>query len=138
MCVYPCVCVFVAQPKALCSHPPERERESVLFLVDPISAGVQYDKEFIVCSLDLFSRLAEGKDKPIVPRLWICDDIEKDAFRGLCAMVRANPSRASSSLVFMYKAIASWHEIRSEKLHNEVCQVLHGYKQVSGVLVLCQ
>lgn len=59
----------------------------------------------------------------------IRDDIEKeDAFRGLCAMVRSNPSGALSSLVFMCKAIASWHEIRSEELHNEVCQVLHGYK----------
>ncbi|KAL6346911.1 hypothetical protein AAG906_003028 [Vitis piasezkii] len=61
----------------------------------------------------------------------IRDDIEKeDAFRGLCAMVRANPSGALSSLVYMCKAIASWHEIRSEDLHNEVCQVLHGYKQM--------
>lgn len=61
----------------------------------------------------------------------IRDDIEKeDAFRGLCAMVRANPSGALSSLVFMCKAIASWHEIKSEELHNEVCQVLHGYKQM--------
>ncbi|THG00612.1 hypothetical protein TEA_008280 [Camellia sinensis var. sinensis] len=60
----------------------------------------------------------------------IRDDIEKEeAFRGLCAMVRTNPSGALSSLVFMCKAIASWHEIRSEDLHNEVCQVLHGYKQ---------
>ncbi|XP_022849715.1 transportin-1 isoform X3 [Olea europaea var. sylvestris] len=61
----------------------------------------------------------------------IRDDVEKeDAFRGLCAMVRANPSGALSSLVFMCKAIASWHEIKSEDLHNEVCQVLHGYKQM--------
>ncbi|PIN07339.1 Nuclear transport receptor Karyopherin-beta2/Transportin (importin beta superfamily) [Handroanthus impetiginosus] len=61
----------------------------------------------------------------------IRDDIEKeDAFRGLCAMVRANPSGALNSLVSMCKAIASWHEIRSEDLHNEVCQVLHGYKQM--------
>ncbi|KAJ6739285.1 TRANSPORTIN 1 ISOFORM 1 [Salix koriyanagi] len=61
----------------------------------------------------------------------IHDDIEKeDAFRGLCAMVRINPSGALSSLVFMCKAIASWHEIRSPELHNEVCQVLHGYKQM--------
>ncbi|KAF7127709.1 hypothetical protein RHSIM_Rhsim11G0193600 [Rhododendron simsii] len=61
----------------------------------------------------------------------IRDDIEKeDAFRGLCAVVRANPSGALSSLAFLCKAIASWHEIRSEDLHNEVCQVLHGYKQM--------
>ncbi|KAB5541615.1 hypothetical protein DKX38_014589 [Salix brachista] len=61
----------------------------------------------------------------------IHDDIEKeDAFRGLCALVRKNPSGALSSLVFMCKAIASWHEIRNEELHNEVCQVLHGYKQM--------
>ncbi|KAL8543780.1 hypothetical protein ACS0TY_004364 [Phlomoides rotata] len=61
----------------------------------------------------------------------IRDDVEKeDAFRGLCAMVRANPSAALNSLVFMCRAIASWHEIRSEDLHNEICQVLHGYKQM--------
>ncbi|KAK9132591.1 hypothetical protein Scep_012119 [Stephania cephalantha] len=61
----------------------------------------------------------------------IRDDIEKeDAFRGLCAMVRANPSGGLSSLLYMCKAIASWHEIRNEDLHNEVCQVLHGYKQM--------
>ncbi|GFP97743.1 transportin-1 [Phtheirospermum japonicum] len=61
----------------------------------------------------------------------IRDDIEKeDAFRGLCAMVRANPSGALNFLAFICKAIASWHEIRSEDLHNEVCQVLHGYKQM--------
>ncbi|XP_020966627.1 transportin-1 isoform X3 [Arachis ipaensis] len=61
----------------------------------------------------------------------IRDDVEKeDAFRGLCAMVKANPSGALSSLVNMCTAIASWHEIRSEDLHNEVCQVLHGYKQM--------
>ncbi|KAI7750159.1 hypothetical protein M8C21_003118 [Ambrosia artemisiifolia] len=61
----------------------------------------------------------------------IRDDIEKeDAFRGLCAMVKSNPSGALSSLVFLCRAIASWHEIRSEELHNEVSQVLLGYKQM--------
>ncbi|XP_068659068.1 transportin-1-like [Aristolochia californica] len=61
----------------------------------------------------------------------IRDDIEKeDAFRGLCAMVRVNPQGALNSLVYMCRAIASWHEIRSEVLYNEVCQVLNGYKQM--------
>ncbi|KAL3539108.1 hypothetical protein ACH5RR_002474 [Cinchona calisaya] len=70
----------------------------------------------------------------------IRDDVEKeDAFRGLCAMVRTNPSGALSSLVYMCQAIASWHEIRSEDLHNEVCQVLQGYKQMlnSGAWEQC-
>ncbi|KAL2925381.1 Transportin-1 [Bienertia sinuspersici] len=63
----------------------------------------------------------------------IRDDIEKeDAFRGLCAMVKMNPNAALTSLPFLVKAIASWHEIRSLDLHNEVCQVLHGYKQMLG------
>ncbi|XP_047310116.1 transportin-1-like [Impatiens glandulifera] len=63
----------------------------------------------------------------------IRDDIEKeDAFRGLCAMVRANPSGAINSLVSMCRAIASWHEIRNKDLHNEVCSVLSGYKQLLG------
>lgn len=30
------------------------------FQIDPVKAAVQYDKEFIVCSLDLLSGLAEG------------------------------------------------------------------------------
>ncbi|KAG9147492.1 hypothetical protein Leryth_007294 [Lithospermum erythrorhizon] len=61
----------------------------------------------------------------------IRDDTEKEeAFRGLCAMVKTNPSGGVNSIVFMCKAIASWHEIRSEDLHNEVCQVLQGYKQM--------
>ncbi|XP_071921159.1 transportin-1-like [Coffea arabica] len=61
----------------------------------------------------------------------IRDDVEKeDAFHGLCAMVKTNPSGALSSLVYICQAIASWHEIRSEDLHNEVCQVLQGYKQM--------
>lgn len=28
--------------------------------VDPVKAGLQYDREFIVCCLDLLSGLAEG------------------------------------------------------------------------------
>ncbi|KAM1243604.1 hypothetical protein ACFX11_035368 [Malus domestica] len=61
----------------------------------------------------------------------IRDDVEKeDAFRGLCALVRTNPSGALNSLIYLCNAIASWHEIRSEELHNEVHQVLHGYKQM--------
>lgn len=33
---------------------------ALLLQVDPVSSGVQYDKEFIVCSLDLLSGLTEG------------------------------------------------------------------------------
>jgi len=32
----------------------------ILLQVDSVSAGVQYDKEFVVCCLDLLSGLAEG------------------------------------------------------------------------------
>ncbi|CAL9085871.1 unnamed protein product [Musa textilis] len=61
----------------------------------------------------------------------IRDDYEKeDAFRGLCAIVRANPSGAVNSLSYLCKAVASWHEIQSEDLHNDICQVLNGYKQM--------
>ncbi|KAI4374895.1 hypothetical protein MLD38_012834 [Melastoma candidum] len=63
----------------------------------------------------------------------IRDDVEKeDSFRGLCAIVRANPSGASGSLVHIGKAVASWNVIRSKDLHDEVCNVLHGYKQLLG------
>ncbi|OEL22827.1 Transportin-1 [Dichanthelium oligosanthes] len=61
----------------------------------------------------------------------IRDDFEKeDAFHGLCAMVAANPSGAVGSLAYICQACASWAEIKSEGLHNEVCQILNGYKQV--------
>ncbi|KAJ9165919.1 hypothetical protein P3X46_020732 [Hevea brasiliensis] len=61
----------------------------------------------------------------------IRDDVEKeDAFRGLFAIVRLNPSGALNSLEYMCRAIASWHVMRSEDLHNEICQVLHVYKQM--------
>jgi transportin-1 len=63
----------------------------------------------------------------------IRDDFEKeDAFRGLCAMVRANPQLAVSSLPNICRACASWHEIRSQDLHSEVSQVLAAYKQMLG------
>ncbi|XP_042471730.1 transportin-1-like [Zingiber officinale] len=63
----------------------------------------------------------------------IRDDYEKeDAFRGLCAIARANPSGTVSSLGYLCKAVASWHEIRSQDFHNEISQVLHGYKQMLG------
>ncbi|XP_078163255.1 transportin 1 isoform X1 [Carex rostrata] len=63
----------------------------------------------------------------------IRDDFEKeDAFRGLCAMVRANPQLAVSSLPNICRACASWHEIRSQELHSEVSQVLAAYKQMLG------
>nr|CAB3488773.1 unnamed protein product [Digitaria exilis] len=62
---------------------------------------------------------------------WIRDDFEKeDAFHGLCAMVAANPSGAVGSLAYICQACASWTDIKSEGLHNEVCQILNGYKQV--------
>ncbi|KAF6135689.1 hypothetical protein GIB67_028260 [Kingdonia uniflora] len=66
----------------------------------------------------------------------IRDDVEKeDTFRGLCAMVIANPPGALSSLPYMCRAIASWTEIKSEDLYNEVCHVLNGYKQMLGNVV---
>eukprot|EP00850_Spirogloea_muscicola_P004833 SM000021S06466 [mRNA] locus=s21:568140:575673:+ [translate_table: standard] len=60
----------------------------------------------------------------------IRDDIEKeDAFRGLCAVVRLNPSGAVPSLKSICEAIGSWHEIHSEELRAELAQVLQGFKQ---------
>lgn len=59
------------------------------------------------------------------------DGIEKeDAFKGLCAMVKANPSVAQSSLVYVCKAIASWTKIWSTELNTEVCKVMHDYQQM--------
>ncbi|KAL6844249.1 hypothetical protein ACP4OV_025922 [Aristida adscensionis] len=61
----------------------------------------------------------------------IRDDFEKeDAFHGLCAMVASNPAGAVGSLAYICQACASWNEIRSEGLNNEVRQILNGYKQM--------
>eukprot|EP00245_Coleochaete_scutata_P005591 TRINITY_DN19250_c0_g1_i1.p1 TRINITY_DN19250_c0_g1~~TRINITY_DN19250_c0_g1_i1.p1 ORF type:complete len:894 (-),score=159.66 TRINITY_DN19250_c0_g1_i1:1054-3735(-) len=61
----------------------------------------------------------------------IRDDIEKeDAFRGLCALVRANPSGGVASFIPMCQAIGSWHEIKSNDLKAEVASILHGYKEL--------
>ncbi|AQK47516.1 Transportin-1 [Zea mays] len=63
----------------------------------------------------------------------IRDDFEKeDSFHGLCAMVAANPTGGAGSLAYICQACASWTEIKSEGLHNEVCQILNGYKQLLG------
>ncbi|KAH9694611.1 transportin-1 [Citrus sinensis] len=115
----------------------------VLCLVPILKHSEELNKSLIENSAITLGRLAWVCPELVSPHMehfmqpWcialsmIRDDTEKeDAFRGLCAMVKANPSGALSSLVFMCRAIASWHEIRSEELHNEVCQVLHGYKQM--------
>ncbi|XP_078433901.1 transportin 1 [Wolffia australiana] len=96
------------------------------------------------CAITL-GRLAWVCPEPVAPHMehfmqsWctalcsIRDDVEKeDAFRGLSAMVRANPSGAMNSLGMLFRAVASWREIRSEDLHKEVGQVLNGYKQMLG------
>ncbi|XP_010548121.1 PREDICTED: transportin-1 [Tarenaya hassleriana] len=105
--------------------------------------GENINKSLIENSAITLGRLAWVRPDLVAPHMehfmqpWcialsmIRDDIEKeDAFRGLCAMARVNPTGGVNSLVHLCKAIASWHEIRSEDLHNEVCQVLNGYKQM--------
>lgn len=60
--------------------------------VDPVSAGVQYDKEFIVCSLDLLSGLVEGLGSGIeslvfliLQSLFLCDMVLSFAER--CSLI---------------------------------------------------
>lgn len=115
----------------------------ISFLVPILNHAEELNKSLIENSAITLGRLAWVCPELVSPHMehfmqsWcsalsmIRDDIEKeDAFRGLCAMVKANPSGAVGSLVFMCKAIASWHEIRSADLHTDICQVLHGYKQM--------
>lgn len=60
----------------------------------------------------------------------IRDDVEKeDAFRGLCAIVRISPGKAVPAFGYICQAIASWHDIHSEELRNDIGSVLVGYKQ---------
>ncbi|KAL0702601.1 hypothetical protein Bca4012_058723 [Brassica carinata] len=105
--------------------------------------GEAVNKSLVENSAITLGRLAWIRPDLVAPHMehfmkpWclalVRDDIEKeDAFRGLCAVVKVNPSGGVSSLVFICKAIASWHEIRSEDVNNEVSQVLNGYKQLLG------
>ncbi|XP_010468670.1 PREDICTED: transportin-1-like [Camelina sativa] len=57
---------------------------------------------------------------------------KEDAFRGLCAAVKLNPSGVAYSGHFICEAIASWHEIKSEDLQKEVSQVLNVFKNMLG------
>lgn len=52
----------------------------MLYQVDPVSAGVEYDKEFVVCSLDLLSGLVEGLGTSIESLVSIFDYCIKNAF----------------------------------------------------------
>lgn len=56
---------------------------------------------------------------------------------GLCAMVALNPSGALPSFKQMCEAIASWHEIHSAELRQQLAQILAGFKQVSPAHPLC-
>ncbi|XP_018440559.1 transportin-1 isoform X2 [Raphanus sativus] len=101
--------------------------------------GEAVNKSLVENSAITLGRLAWIRPDLVAPHMehfmkpWVRDDIEKeDAFRGLCAVVKVNPSGGVSSLVFICIAIASWHEIRSEDVKNEVSQVLNGYKQLLG------
>ncbi|KAG4998676.1 hypothetical protein JHK85_030115 [Glycine max] len=163
-------------------------------LADPAATtGVQYDKEFIVCSLDLLSGLAEGLGSGIESLVAQCSlrdlllhccvddapDVRQSAFALLGDLARVCSVHLDSRLSEFLEAAAKqleiskvkeaisvannacWaigelavkvhqeispvvltvisclvpilqhaEEIRSEDLHNEVCQVLHGYKQM--------
>jgi len=55
---------------------------------DPASAGVQYDREFMVCSLDLLSGLAEGLGSGIESLVFLYAPI-LPLHHTLCKMVLA-------------------------------------------------
>ncbi|OMO75471.1 Armadillo-like helical [Corchorus olitorius] len=107
--------------------------------VDPSSAGVQYEKEFIICSLDLLSGLVEGLGSGI-ETLSSCNLAESVAVANnacwaigeLAVKVRQEVSPIVMTVVSSIVPVLQHAEvIRSEELHNEISQVLLGYKQVT-------
>ncbi|CAA6660469.1 unnamed protein product [Spirodela intermedia] len=110
----------------------------ILNLVRILQNAEGLNKSLIENSAITLGRLAWVCPELVAPHMehfmqcWCSALCTEDAFRGLCAMVRSNPSGAMNSLAILFKAVASWHEIRSEDLHNEVSQVLNGYKQMLG------
>ncbi|KAI3424477.1 hypothetical protein D9Q98_010027 [Chlorella vulgaris] len=65
----------------------------------------------------------------------IRDDIEKEhAFLGLCAVLRLNPQGAGNCFTPLCEAIVSWRHVGCEGLHNELIQLMQGYKlQLTGM-----
>lgn len=65
----------------------------------------------------------------------IRDDIEKEhAFLGLCALLRLNPQAAGNCFTALCEAIVSWRHVGCEGLHNELIQLMQGYKaQLAGM-----
>ncbi|EFN51057.1 hypothetical protein CHLNCDRAFT_59360 [Chlorella variabilis] len=65
----------------------------------------------------------------------IRDDIEKEhAFLGLCALLRLNPQGAGGCFTVLCGAIVSWRHVGCEGLHNELIQLMQGYKaQLTGM-----
>ncbi|PRW61530.1 transportin-1-like isoform X1 [Chlorella sorokiniana] len=60
----------------------------------------------------------------------IRDDIEKEhAFLGLCALLRLNPQGAGNCFTALCEAIVSWRHVGCEGLHNELIQLMQGYKE---------
>lgn len=65
----------------------------------------------------------------------IRDDIEKEhAFLGLCAVLQLNPQGAGNCFPSLCEAIVSWRHVGCEGLHNELIQLMQGYKaQLAGM-----
>ncbi|PWN39074.1 ARM repeat-containing protein [Ceraceosorus guamensis] len=65
--------------------------------------------------------------------LWdIKDNDEKDsAFRGLCAMIQANPNGAAKGFVYFCNAVVRWTS-PSQALNDQFSSILNGFKEMAG------
>ncbi|XP_020886229.1 transportin-1, partial [Arabidopsis lyrata subsp. lyrata] len=115
------------------------ELESATTLVEYIAIELAMNSAITIGILafihpDLGAPHIENFMKPWCMRLATLDDnsTKETAFRGLCAMVKVNPSRYVSSVAFICLAIASWQETRSIVIQNEFSQVLNDYKNMLG------
>ncbi|CAL9223250.1 unnamed protein product [Arabidopsis halleri] len=137
--VSPIVTNVVSYLGLIIQHGETLELKSATTLVEYIAIELAMNSAITIGILafihpDLGAPHIENFMKPWCMRLATLDDdsTKETAFRGLCAMVKVNPSRYVSSVAFICLAIASWQETRSKVIQNEFSQVLNDYKNMLG------
>ncbi|XP_022647972.1 transportin-1-like [Varroa jacobsoni] len=85
-----------------------------------------------VCPADVAPVLAQFVKPWCITLRNIRDNDEKDsAFRGVCAMIGANPAGVVNDFIYFCDAVASWVNPRDD-LKNTFAEILHGFKNQVG------
>lgn len=117
--------------------------EFSLMQADPQKAGVNYDKEFIVCSLDLLSGLAEGLGSSIESLVSICSFL-KNRLLGLVSTAVNLMYKSYTWYLGVYfvgevnKVTLSWgRDCFAAMYYVAPCMVNWWYPDTRGWLVVC-